>query len=310
MIGGAAALIALTAAHASLPSHSAPRAHAPAKRPAASAPAPAAPSAPVALIAFTDPVPGYAVVSPFGLRKLPWEAGGRLHEGVDIAAGTGVAVLAAADGVVVAAGASESYGRYVEVEHAEGLKSFYAHLGAIDPGVAPGLAVKIGQPIARIGSSGSSTGPHLHFEIRDAKDRPLNPQYFLDRQFAEADDLPLLTAARVPRGVRIAYVSRIPDSKRALMEAREAEKAGPGDKAAGALVMARLAPAGGRPRATIQMQDPELDAMARKRALIAQIATRQKAEMDAEAASAGSAGADAAAKAPAATAVDAAPSAS
>jgi hypothetical protein len=198
----------------------------------------------------------------------------------------------------------------VEVEHAEGLKSFYAHLGAIDPGVAPGLAVKIGQPIARIGSSGSSTGPHLHFEIRDAKDRPLNPQYFLDRQFAEADDLPLLTAARVPRGVRIAYVSRIPDSKRALMEAREAEKAGPGDKAAGALVMARLAPAGGRPRATIQMQDPELDAMARKRALIAQIATRQKAEMDAEAASAGSAGADAAAKAPAATAVDAAPSAS
>jgi hypothetical protein len=312
MIGGAAALIALTAAHASLPSHSAPRAHAPAKRPAASAPAPAAPSAPVALIAFTDPVPGYAVVSPFGLRKLPWEAGGRLHEGVDIAAETGVAVLAAADGVVTAAGSSESYGRYVEVKHAEGLKSFYAHLGAIDPGVAPGLAVKIGQPIARIGSSGSSTGPHLHFEIRDAKDRPLNPQYFLDRQFAEADDLPLLTAARVPSGVRIAYVSRIPDSKKALMEAREAEKSGggQGDKAAGTLVMAKLAPGAGRPHATLQMQDPVLDAMARKRALIAQIATSQKAEMDAQAASAGSAGADAAAKAPAARTVDAAPSAS
>jgi hypothetical protein len=112
--------------------------------------------------------------------------------------------------------------------------------------------------------------------------------------------------------VRIAYVSRIPDSKKALMEAREAEKSGggQGDKAAGTLVMAKLAPGAGRPHATLQMQDPVLDAMARKRALIAQIATSQKAEMDAQAASAGSAGADAAAKAPAARTVDAAPSAS
>jgi hypothetical protein len=264
---------------------------------------------PAALIAFTDPVPGYAIVSPFGLRKLPWEEGGRLHEGVDIAADIGVPVLAAADGVVIAAGSSDSYGRYVEVQHAEGLKSFYAHLGAIDAGVVPGLQVKLGQPLARIGSSGSSTGPHLHFEIRDAKDRPLNPQYFLDRQFAEADDLPLLTAARVPRGVRIAFVSRIPNSKKALMEAREAEKAG---KTLDGVKLVKIDAFKGRPHATLQLADADMGGQAQRKALIAQIAASQKVEMAAEAhaaPTAASAGADAAARTPAAIPVDAAPAA-
>jgi hypothetical protein len=299
-IGAAAALIAITAAQAALPRRALPLASAGAARAAPAAPpATAAPAAPAVLIAFTDPVPGHPVVSPFGLRKLPWEEGGRLHEGVDIAADPGVAVLAAADGVVAAAGSSDSYGRYVEVVHAEGLKSFYAHLGSIDPGIAPGVTVKLGAPIARIGSSGSSTGPHLHFEIRDASDRPLDPKYFLDRKFAEAEDLPLLTAARVPRGVRIAYVSRIPDSKKALMEAREAARLGQ----AGTMVIARLGPSG-RPRATLQADGPDVDILARKKALVAQIAAGQKADMVAEAASAGSAGADAAAKAPAPNTID------
>jgi hypothetical protein len=309
MIGGAAALIAITAAHAALPPAKAPLSHARPKPAAAGvAPAAARPAEPAALIAFTDPVPGYAVVSPFGLRKLPWEAGGRLHEGVDIAADNGVPVLAAADGVVVAAGSSDSYGRYVEVQHAEGLKSFYAHLGAIDAGVAPGLQVKLGQPLATIGSSGSSTGPHLHFEIRDAKDRPLNPQYFLDREFAEADDLPLRSAARVPRGVRIAYVSRIPDSKKALMQAREAEKAGKQDH----VELARLDTLKGRPHATLRPDDPDAGVQAQRKVLIARLAADQKAAMAAEAhaaPAAASAGADAAALTPTAIPVDAAPAA-
>jgi len=297
MIGGSAALIAITTANAALPSREEPLSRLRPAQPAVAAPAPAEP---VALIAFTEPVPGEPVVSPFGMRKLPWEEGGRLHEGVDIAAPSGTAVLVAADGVVVAAGQDGGYGRFVEVEHAEGLRTIYAHLGAIGAGVVAGAPVKIGAPIAQIGSTGSSTGPHLHFEIRDGKGRPLNPSYFLDRAFAEADDLPLGAAARVPRGVRIAYVSRIPDSKKALMEARTAEKAGKsvkGDKAgqdeALAVLQARTDTISGRPHVTLQMAAPDPAATAGRRALIAQIAASQKAEVAVTAS-----GPDAAATAP------------
>ncbi|WP_337185834.1 M23 family metallopeptidase [Phenylobacterium sp.] len=174
------------------------------------------------LIAFREPVPGHAVVSPFGLRQLPWEGSGRLHEGVDISADSGVPVIAAAEGVVVEAGEKGGYGRYVAVRHAEGLTTFYAHLGAIGAGVKPGLAVAAGQPIGRIGSTGVSTGPHLHFEIRDPQGRPLNPAMFLGKAFAEAGDLPLDKAKRYSGRVRMAHVSSIPESKRHLMEPPQA----------------------------------------------------------------------------------------
>ena len=172
------------------------------------------------LIAFVEPVPGHAVVSPFGLRQLPWEEGGRLHEGVDISADAGVPVRVAADGVVVAAGEGGGYGRYVAVRHAVGLTTFYAHLGSIDKGVKPGLQVVAGQAVGKVGSTGSSTGPHLHFEIRDAAEHPLNPAMFLGKAFAEKGDLPLDKAKRYSGRVRIAYVSHIPAEKQALMDAR------------------------------------------------------------------------------------------
>lgn len=172
------------------------------------------------LIAFQEPVPGHAVVSPFGLRQLPWEGSGRLHEGVDISADAGVLVRVAADGVVMAAGEKSDYGRYVAVRHTEGLTTFYAHLGGIGAGVKPGLAVGAGDALGRVGSTGTSTGPHLHFEIRDNQDRPLNPAMFLGKAFAEAGDLPLVKAIRYSGRVRMARVSRIPASKKALMEAK------------------------------------------------------------------------------------------
>jgi len=216
VLGGVAALGAITMAKAALPE---PAAVAPAPvAVAAAAPVPA--PEPVELIAFHDPVPGHEVVSPFGLRQLPWEAGGRLHAGVDIAAPQGAPVAVAADGVVTRAGESPTYGRFVEVKHAEGLTTLYAHMAAIAPRIASGAAVKAGTAVGRIGSSGTSTGPHLHFEIRDVKDRPMNPALFLGRQFAEAEDLPLRAARHVPSRVRVAQVSRIPESKRGLMKAR------------------------------------------------------------------------------------------
>ncbi|CAN7479116.1 M23 family metallopeptidase [Phenylobacterium sp. LjRoot219] len=215
LMGGGVALALITAAHAALPrvERLAPQ------RPIA--PRPAAPAEPPAFIAFTSPTPGFPVISPFGLRQLPWEEGGRLHAGVDIAAPSGVPVLAVADGVVVRSGVDGGYGRTVELRHAGGLSSVYGHLGQLLPQLVPGLAVKAGTPVGAIGSTGTSTGAHLHFEIRDDKGRPLNPELFLDRRFAAADDLPLRDAQRFGRRVRVAYVSNIPKAKREEMEARE-----------------------------------------------------------------------------------------
>ncbi len=191
--------------------------------PAHAAPLPR-PSPPAAAIAFGEPVPGYPVVSPFGLRQLPWEEAGRLHKGVDIAAPMGSPVLAAADGRVTRTGVDAGYGRFVEVAHAGGMSSLYGHLSRWE--AKPGAAVKQGQPIGLIGSTGSSTGAHLHFEVHGPRDQALNPEMFLGRSFARIADLPLKAAARLPgRRVRVAFVSYIPPAKAALMQARAEAKA-------------------------------------------------------------------------------------
>ncbi len=221
-IGSLGALAAISMAHAALPIAVTP--------PAPTAPAGATvrlaqAAAPSVFLKVGYPVEGYPVISPFGLRQLPWEEHGRLHAGVDIAAPAGLPVRAVADGVVTRAGEDGGFGRFVEVRHAAGLLTIYAHLGSIAAEAHAGALIKAGAPLGRIGSSGSSTGAHLHFEIRDRDDRPLDPTAFFDRQFATADALPLQAAARVPRRVRVAYVSYIPKTKRELMEAREAEKA-------------------------------------------------------------------------------------
>src|SRR5690606_9581945 len=103
-------------------------------------------------------------------------------QGVDIAAPTGTPVLATTEGVVTAAGYDRGgYGRYVEVRHPNGLRSFYAHMSALE--VQVGQAVAGGPAIGKVGSTGSSTGPHLHFEIRRGGAR-LNPANYLGREFA------------------------------------------------------------------------------------------------------------------------------
>ena len=199
-------------------------AHAPARRaapaPAAAPAAPAAPRPAPPAIAFAEPVPGYPVISPFGLRQLPWEEAGRLHKGVDIAAPLGSPVLAAADGVVTRTGVDGGYGRFVELAHAGGLHSLYGHLSRFE--AKAGAVVRQGEAIGLMGSTGSSTGAHVHFEIHDPEGRALNPQMLLGRSFPRLADLPLRAAARLPgRSVRLAFVSYIPPAKAALMLARE-----------------------------------------------------------------------------------------
>ncbi len=106
---------------------------------------------------FIWPMNG-AVVSGYGMR---W---GRLHEGIDIAASTGTPIWAAAAGTVIHAGWLGGYGNLVVVDHGNGLATAYAHASAILVGV--GQQVAQGESVALVGSTGNSSGPHLHFEVR------------------------------------------------------------------------------------------------------------------------------------------------
>ncbi|RJQ08967.1 MAG: M23 family metallopeptidase [Bacillota bacterium] len=101
---------------------------------------------------------------------------GRMHRGIDIAASSGVNIRAAADGKVTYVGWYGQYGRCVIVDHGGGLTTLYAHASEILVGL--GAQVKRGDPIARIGSTGNATGPHLHFEVR-VKGAAQNPLLYL-----------------------------------------------------------------------------------------------------------------------------------
>lgn len=115
--------------------------------------------------------------SSFGNRKDPFTGRLAFHAGLDFAAASGTAVLSAGEGAVSFAGRQAGYGNVVEISHADGLVTRYAHLSAIL--VSKGQEVQTGTPIARVGSTGRSTGPHLHFEVRRA-DAPLDPKLFLE----------------------------------------------------------------------------------------------------------------------------------
>lgn len=109
------------------------------------------------------PVQGVAIGSPFGWRTDPFTGRSALHTGHDYQADTGTAIVAAAGGVVVAAETHPQYGNMVEVDHGNDLVTRYAHASRLL--VKKGDLVKRGQKLAEVGSTGRSTGPHLHFEV-------------------------------------------------------------------------------------------------------------------------------------------------
>ena len=120
------------------------------------------------------PLDGARITSGFGMRQHPVLGFTRMHQGVDFAAPTGTPVVAAADGTVTAVGPRSTYGRTVELRHAGGTETLYAHLSTFAPGLAPGHQVRQGQMIGRVGSTGLSSGPHLHYEILQGG-RQVNP---------------------------------------------------------------------------------------------------------------------------------------
>ncbi len=115
--------------------------------------------------------------SGFGYRHDPFTGAGAMHSGLDFKGPVGTAILAAADGRVSFAGVESGYGNCVEITHANGLVTRYAHLSAFT--VSLGQQVKRGIQIARMGSTGRSTGPHLHFEVR-LNGQAVNPLTFLE----------------------------------------------------------------------------------------------------------------------------------
>lgn len=111
------------------------------------------------------PIDGGEFRSGFGMRRHPITGGYRLHAGVDWAGPVGLAIRAAGNGVVRFANWDSGYGRRIEIEHNHGYVTTYNHMSAFAPGIKEGMRVRQGQVIGRLGSSGLSTGPHLHYEV-------------------------------------------------------------------------------------------------------------------------------------------------
>lgn len=111
------------------------------------------------------PVDGARMTSRFGMRRHPILRYNRMHQGIDFGAGSGTPVFAAGDGVVVEARRWGGYGNWVRVRHSNGWETGYAHLSRYGKGIKKGQRVRQGQVIAYVGSTGASTGPHLHYEV-------------------------------------------------------------------------------------------------------------------------------------------------
>jgi murein DD-endopeptidase MepM/ murein hydrolase activator NlpD len=118
-----------------------------------------------------------SITSGFGYRHDPFNGRAAMHSGIDFKGAIGSPIFAAAEGRVTFAGLKGGYGNTVEVTHANGMLTRYAHLSRID--VRPGQLVAAGATLGGLGSTGRSTGPHLHFEVR-VNDRAVNPRPFLE----------------------------------------------------------------------------------------------------------------------------------
>jgi len=115
---------------------------------------------------LTEPSGGARISSPFGTRRYYGRSsGGGFHNGIDFEGKTGMPIYAAADGTINHQGWYFNYGRTVKISHADSFETLYAHMSRFSDGMGPGSRVKKGDLIGYIGSTGRSTGPHLHFSV-------------------------------------------------------------------------------------------------------------------------------------------------
>jgi murein DD-endopeptidase MepM/ murein hydrolase activator NlpD len=120
------------------------------------------------------PIDGARISSPFGMREHPILGFVKMHKGTDFAAPVGTPIFAAGDAVVEFAGLKGPNGNFVKLKHDNGWETLYLHMNRIWPGVVPGARVSQGQQIGEVGTTGRSTGPHLHYEVHVAGE-PVNP---------------------------------------------------------------------------------------------------------------------------------------
>ncbi len=111
------------------------------------------------------PVDGAKITSGFGMRNHPILGFSKMHKGIDFGVPAGTPIMAAGDGLVEVAGPSGAYGNYVRIRHSSGYATAYAHMSRFAQGVHTGKRVSQGQIVGFVGSTGRSTGPHLHYEI-------------------------------------------------------------------------------------------------------------------------------------------------
>ncbi len=143
------------------------------------------------------PINGARLSSHFGRRRHPILGYTRNHNGTDFAAPTGTPILAAGNGVVERANRFGSFGNYIRIRHANGYQTAYAHLNGFARGIRSGSQVTQGQVIGYVGTTGRSTGPHLHYEVHH-NGRPVNPMTLdlpTGRQLTDAE-IPLFEAER------------------------------------------------------------------------------------------------------------------
>jgi len=120
------------------------------------------------------PVSGAHLTSGFGVRIHPLLGYSKMHTGVDFGASYGTPIRAAGDGDIDQAGRESGYGNTIVISHSDHLQTLYGHMSRFAAGIREGGHVNQGQVIGYVGSTGRSTGPHLHFEVR-VDDRPVNP---------------------------------------------------------------------------------------------------------------------------------------
>ncbi len=120
------------------------------------------------------PLRGARLSSKYGMRKHPILGFSKMHKGVDFSAKRGTPIMAAGDGRVTFSGRNGSFGRFIEIRHLNNFSTRYAHLYKFNKGIKKGKIVKQGQIIGFVGTSGRSTGPHLHYEVKH-KNRIINP---------------------------------------------------------------------------------------------------------------------------------------